>query len=419
MTTRPASRLSRQVGLFAALGAALTGWALSGAGASAAPSKMQMPMTPTGFCNEPSLACATAATPYFAPDGTLWLTWTAAGQVAVAHSSDLSHSFSPAVLVTRKPQTMDNGPDARPQILVDRHGGIVVGYSIFKDRNYNGEIFIATSRDGGRTFAPPHPVTRNTASQRFLTLALGSNDRVLALWLDKRNVVAATQAGRTFDGASVAFAWSNDGGAHFDPAAIVQDHSCECCRLALAMHGNDPVVLFRNIFAGSERDHAIVTFTGPSTPGPLHRVSLDHWVIDACPHHGPSLAISPDGTYHAVWFTQGSARKGSFYARSTDGGTTFSEPTTLGDPARHPTRPYVLAIGRKVWVAWKEFDGTRTTVNVMGSSDEGATWSSPRAIASTEDYSDHPLLVSDGRRAYLSWLTRNEGYHLMPLDSIA
>ena len=39
-----------------------------------------------------------------------------------------------------------------------------------------------------------------------------------------------------------------------------------------------------------------------------------------CPNHGPSLAISAEGTYHVTWFTDGLARKGLFYTRSTDSG---------------------------------------------------------------------------------------------------
>jgi hypothetical protein len=416
-----APRSYRRLGVLAGMAIALALWPLSSERSLSADQAgpHQMAMTPSGFCGEPTLACATAATPYFAPDGTLWLTWTAAGRVLVAHSADLGHGFSPAVDVTRTPVTVDSGPDARPLVLVDHQGRVIVGYSIFKDENYNGQVLIAESRDGGATFTRPHPITDNSASQRFLTLALGPDDRVLGVWIDKRDVVSATEAGTPFVGASIAFAWSRDAGAHFDPATIIQDHSCECCRLGLAMKGGNPAVLFRNVFPGSERDHAVITFDGPSTPGPLHRVSQDHWVIDACPHHGPSLAISPDGTYHAVWFTGGGVRRGSFYARSTDGGVTFSPARTLGNPVRHPTRPYVLALGRQVWAAWKEFDGARTTVAVMTSQDEGATWSSPREVAGTADYSDHPLLVSDGHHAYLSWLTRTEGYRLIRLEDVS
>jgi hypothetical protein len=69
-----------------------------------------------------------------------------------------------------------------------------------------------------------------------------------------------------------------------------------------------------------------------------------------------------------------------------------------------------------VWIVWKEFDGEHTTVNVMYSGDHGKTWSIPKALAQTIDASDHPLLVSNGRRVFLSWMTRDDGYRLLPVE---
>ena len=156
------------------------------------------------------------------------------------------------------------------------------------------------------------------------------------------------------------------------------------------------MLVFRNIFEGGVRDHAIMTFTDPATPGEVRRVSNDDWQISACPHHGPSLSISPAGTYHVAWYTNGKARKGLFYARSDDEGRTFSDPLPLGRSDRNPTRPYVLTGPHGTTMVWKEFDGEKTTVNAMISHDEGKSWSKPSAIATTTDTSDHPLLVSDG-----------------------
>ena len=51
-------------------------------------------------------------------------------------------------------------------------------------------------------------------------------------------------------------------------------------------------------------------------------------------------------------------------------------------------------------MVWKEFDGEKTTVNLMTSHDDGMTWSKPTAVANTTDTSDHPLLVSDGRGSF-------------------
>jgi hypothetical protein len=51
----------------------------------------------------------------------------------------------------------------------------------------------------------------------------------------------------------------------------------------------------------------------------------------------------------------------------------------------------------------------------MISHDEGKSWSKPVTIASTTDTSDHPLLVSDGQATYLSWMTKADGYRLLPI----
>jgi hypothetical protein len=88
----------------------------------------------------------------------------------------------------------------------------------------------------------------------------------------------------------------------------------------------------------------------------------------------------------------------------------------LGRPDRSPTRPFVLAGPVGTVMIWKEFDGEKTSVQMMISRDDGETWSSPRTISSTTDTSDHPLLVSNGRQIYLSWMTKADGYHLTEIE---
>lgn len=366
-------------------------------------------------CGEPALRCASKVTPAFAPDGTLWLAWMAGGRVSVASSRDAGQSFSAPVAVAGQGLDLDWGPDARPKIVVDREGRISVAFSIFRDKAFNGQVLVTRSSDGGRSFAAPRPITANNESQRFEALALDADGTVFAAWLDKRNRVPAKQAGQKYDGAGLFFASSKDG-VTYSEARLAQDNTCECCRLGLAFAApGRPVVVFRNIFDGGVRDHAVVTFSDPATPGEPHRVSRDDWQIAACPHHGPSLSISAAGTYHVTWYTGGKVRKGLFYARSEDGGRTFSEPLALGQPDRSPSRPYVFAGGGRTLVVWKEFDGDRTTVALMTSRDDGKSWSTPKVISSTTDTSDHPLLVSDGRTVFLSWMTKADGYRFQAI----
>jgi hypothetical protein len=370
-------------------------------------------------CTEPVLRCASYATPAFDRQGRLWLVWAGQGRVSVARSDDGGRTFVAAAAVTRAPLELDTGPDARPQLVVDPRGRIVVGFSIFRDAKFSGQVLVSRSVDDGATFSAPAPITDDPVSQRFLALQVDPDGAIFAAWVDKRRAAAARAAGRPFNGASLAYAWSTDGGATFSPARIAHDQMCECCRLSVAASAaGRPVVLFRNIFpraaGGGERDHAIVTFDGPSAPGAIRRVSVDRWAIDGCPHHGPSLAIDAAGGHHVAWFTGGEARQGAFYARSVDGGRTFSEPLMLTNGG-HAQRPFVAAAGDRVWLAWKEFDAGRTTVVVRSSADRGSTWTPPRVVASAAGFSDHPLLLASGDRMFLSWLTRENGYQLIPI----
>ncbi|HEV7601515.1 MAG TPA: sialidase family protein [Bradyrhizobium sp.] len=368
-------------------------------------------------CEETVLRCASKVTPAFGPDGTLWLAWMAGGQISVASSKDAGRSFSTPVSVTKERLNLDWGPDARPKIVVDRNGGIALAFSIFRDKAFNGQVLTTRSADRGQSFAPLRPITSSNESQRFEALGLDADGSVFAAWLDKRNRVPAQQNGQKYDGAGLYFASSKDGGAPYSGARLVADNTCECCRLGLAFaQPGHPVVVFRNIFEGGVRDHAIVTFSDPATPGEIRRVSKDDWQIAACPHHGPSLSISAAGTYHVTWYTGGKVRKGLFYARSRDGGKTFSNPIPIGQQDRNPSRPYVIAGPGEAAMVWKEFDGAKTTVNLMTSHDDGENWSKPKVISATSEASDHPLLVADGRRTFLSWMTKADGYRFQPIE---
>jgi hypothetical protein len=89
----------------------------------------------------------------------------------------------------------------------------------------------------------------------------------------------------------------------------------------------------------------------------------------------------------------------------------------VGSPDDQAGRPNLLAVGDTIYLAWKQFDGDQSVVRLMVSQDRGNHFGSPQIIASTKDASDHPLLIADGTKSYLSWLTANEGYRLIPLEA--
>jgi len=365
-------------------------------------------MAAANDCADTALACSDKAQPFFDREGTLWLAWQGGGRVAVASSKD-GTAFSPPVFITPESVMADVGADSRPQIAIDAVGTISVVYSVMQKSGYNGRIYLSQSKDRGKTFSMPTAVTDDPASQRFPTLTVSGTGRVLATWIDKR---AARAAKENYDGAAIVYAWIGEQGAA--PMVVAQHNSCECCRIAVAYdQANNPVVMWRHIFPGMVRDHAIMEIP-PLGEAPLRRVSEDNWHIDACPHHGPALAVGIDGAFHAAWFTEGDARKGLFYATSSDKGAHFSAPEAIGDPARNAGRAQLLAAGKDLWLAWQEFDGT--IVSIHARKKTAAGWSAARVAATTDDASDLPVLVARGTQPFLSWLTAKEGYRLIALE---
>lgn len=367
-------------------------------------------------CADLKPECAVTATPAFGGDGRLWLTYSVAGKVYVASSRDAGAHFDPPVAVPAEPVEIDDNGEARPTIVASPDGTLVVAYAQRLDRSYNGKILISRSTDDGKSFSPPQALVES-ASQRFAALAATKNGRLYVAWLDKGNLDKAKAAGEHYVGSGVAMAWSDDHGATFSGKRILIDHSCECCRVAIALDFDErAVVAWRHVFGENFRDHMVAKLSpdGASLSG--GRVSEDAWAIDACPHHGPGLAVDAKGAWHVAWYTAGKKRKGLFYAHSEDGGRSFSEPEKIGDGDHVTSHPQIMVLNNAIYRVWKDFDGATTTILTQVSLDGGKSWSAPNAGASTADASDNPLLASDGKRVYLSWLTRKEGYRLIPLQ---
>ena len=370
---------------------------------------------PSNSCASTGLECANAATPFLDTDGSLFLAWTAGGMVSVAKSQDLGKSFTHTVVVAEHGKSLDAGGDARPQVVADKNGNVFLAYAFFKDSNWNAQVNMVRSVDGGKTFGQPQSIVSDASSQRFPSLAITPGGSLFLSWIDKRLVAAAKNNGEKRLGGSIAYAFSNDFGKNFQPEKIANENSCECCRIGAAADPKGGVaIIYRAIFPGGVRDHTVQRIS-ESNLDKIHRVSNDEWKTDACPHHGPSIAISQSGKIHTAWFTQGKARQGVFYASSNNDGLNFSSPMRLGGADDNISRPYLLAIGKSVWLVWKSFDGEKNSIYLRRSNDDGVTWSSPQVVVSAGGYSDHPLLVSQNDEVFLSWLTRNDGYQLIPL----
>jgi hypothetical protein len=354
----------------------------------------------------------------FDAKGRLWRTGVKDHHVQVDYSDDFGKSFSSPVQVNPQIEAVGAEGDSRPKIVIGKRGEVYVSWTMLLDKPYTGDVRFSRSLDGGKTFSLPLTINdnRDVIGHRFDAMALGADGKIYIAWLDKRDPAQAKKNNEIYAGSALYYAVSENNGASFAANVKLADHSCDCCRIALAASSEGaPVVFWRHDFDDNIRDHAVAVLDGKNE---IHRVSHDEWKIEACPHHGPALAIAGDNVYHFAWFDNAPKAHGLFYAQSLDKGQTFSAQMHFGDDAHQAGHPDVLSQGREVILVWKEFDGEVSVVRMIRSHDGGVSWSQPSSAALTHDASDHPQLTSHSGKFWLSWNAKQEGYRLIELKDM-
>lgn len=364
---------------------------------------------------KPFVLCAEVPTPSFDAKGNLWLTWTQGGHIYVTRADHDGQPLGEPVQVTDKAYPIDKNGENRPKSIIAPNGEVYVTFTAKGTKKYTGVVYFSRSDDGGGTFSIPVPITdeAESSSQRFDIMKVSPDGRLFIAWIDKRDAFAAKNAKAKYRGAAIYYVLSSDGGRTFSANFKAADNSCECCRVAMDIdpQGN-AVIVWRHVFEPNFRDHAVATLNGEGSHSTPVRLSVDQWALDGCPHHGPSISITETGVRHVVWYTAGKMRKGLFYTRSDDGGKTFTEPMGFGRRLQHAAHPYVLADGKRVFTAWKEFNGQESEFYISQSADGGRSWSMPLRVAGSAGGTDHPVLIQDGKWLYASWGSDLEGWRL-------
>jgi hypothetical protein len=340
--------------------------------------------------------------------GAIWAVHTDGNHVVVRRSADAGATWSAPVRVNAQPERIEADGDSRPKIATGPGGEVYVTWTKPLSRPYTGEIRFSRSLDGGKTFSEPVAVhaDRQEITHRFDSVATSKDGRVFVAWLDKRDGVAAraAKAKPEYRGAAIYFAVSDDRGASFRGDFKVADHSCECCRISLLpQQDGSMLAMWRHVFEPNERDHAVAQLNPDGSVTRFRRATFDRWRIDACPHHGPSLARDADGQLHAVWFNQGPQNAGVSYGRLRDGGVE-GQRRIGGEAAEHAD---LAIIGRRVALVWKEFDGEQSVLRAMRSDDAGRNWTEHRLGATGGASAQPRVLVRDGRFIAF-WHTRQE-----------
>jgi hypothetical protein len=113
-------------------------------------------------------------------------------------------------------------------------------------------------------------------------------------------------------------------------------------------------------------------------------------------HNGSfDLVAAPGGVLYAAWTEYDGPL---WFSRSTDGGASFSAPQQIaGGDKTKPARAPSLAVGpdRNIYLAWTTGEDKSADIRIARSTDGGTRFSVPQVIAPSKGYSDAPKLAFD------------------------
>lgn len=373
-------------------------------------------LQPAHAAMSPGAALGTTAV--FDERGRLWIVRTEAedknAHVLVQRSDDQGATWLPPMRVTSKAEPVSADGENRPKLAFGSRGELYVSWTSPSEK-FTGDIRFTRSLDGGKTWSDTAVVHRDRQliTHRFESMLVDRTGRIWMTWIDKRDLSIAKAANQEYSGAAIYYAYSDDRGSSWRGDFKLADHTCECCRIALTLDAKGrAVAMWRHVFPPNERDHAFAVLEPDGKDVTVERVTFDRWKIDACPHHGPSLAISDDGTRHAVWFNQVNGEGRAYYGRLTNAAPAGAQVLPVG--ASHAD---VAVDGNEVAIVWKRFDGTSTLVESWLSKDGGKHFT-PGPSLKTDSDSDQPRVVSKEGSMLLVW-RRAEGIAVADLTKSA
>lgn len=370
-----------------------------------------------------SSTTANGATPMFtvASDGARVLSWVAESDDGpeargVLHVRvDPADGAAPVRSVLRDPLGgIEPHGEAPPQVATGPDGSIHVLYTVGKDvgaRFPVSALRYARSVDGGQRWSDPISVNEGPAfgSHNFHALLAGPDGAVYASWLS---------SSANDDSTGVWLRASRDGGGTWEPShAIYTGPTCPCCRTALALAPDGTLfAAWRKIFDGNVRDIVVMTsadggasWTAPAKPRD------DGWSFPGCPHAGPSLKLGADGVAHVAWWTGKPGEAGVHYARSADGGGTWTaQPIDVGERSAPAHVQVAVSAGGAVVVAWDDGKSATPGVLVRESRDGGIAFGPAIRLTPPGVAASFPVLAVRQDTLTVAWTqTADSAYRAM------
>jgi len=342
-------------------------------------------------------------------DGRVYLSW-------VEAAGDKGHALRFSVLDGNKwsaPRTIAEGGNwfvnwADFPSLIALGDGTLAAHWLVKagPGTYAYNVNVALSRDGGRTWSKPMAPHRDgtLTEHGFVSMIPIGGRRVGAVWLDGRKMASeASQGahGHAEGEMTLRFATIGRDGTLADET-LLDGRVCECCQTSAAVTAEGAIVVYRDRSDKEVRDIGVVRFEKGKWTEP-RVLNVDGWEIHGCPVNGPSVAA--DGRrVAAAWFTAAKEKPRVNVIFSSDAGATFG-PAIQVDDGSPMGRVQVLMLGDgSALVVWMERAASGAEIRARriwpdGSRDKSITV----AESSSARASGFPRMARAGDSVIFAW----------------
>jgi len=265
-----------------------------------------------------------------------------------------------------------------PTLAVGSTGGVYAGWPDGRILAGDFRIFFAASSDGGATWTTPNLRVGDDvpgSTQGSPSIAVNSTGAVFLAWMDWRN-----------GNADIYFAGSADGGATWttpnkkvntDAGIAAQSYP------RLAVDGASKVY----VVWVDERNGDSDVFVGVSSDGGMTWTDREITVESGVdPQYDPAISIDEAGDAYVVWEDTRNANSDVYFAKSSDGGLSWSNPNVqLTTEAAAQYFPTIAAGSAGVaYAAWRDNRNGNYDIYLEKTADGGASWSTPPVRVNTD-----------------------------------
>jgi len=387
----------------------------------AAPVKeMSAKSTQTVQCTETDIVCAKTVSSVFAPNGDLWRLWAENASLYFQISTDNGLTFSTSNRIAIEEEKISARNENRPKIAFDKYQGVYVSWASPKEKKYSADIRFSYSSDYGKTFTKPITVNDDNllTGHSFNEMLVTDEGDISIVWLDSRLAYQRRKEGKKTNGSALYFGKANyrKNELRFSNKQLA-NNTCVCCRIAIDFNNQGELaILWRHIYGDNIREFALLTLAqDDNVQQAPYQISYDHWKINGCPHQGGAISINDYNRYHLVWFNQGDAGKGIFYASSNDQGKSLTKPISVGVQSAQAAHPHLNTNGNNIDIVWTQFNGVEHELWHQRSKNNGESFSEVVLLTTATDGADRPFIIKKGSTSYVSWHRPKQGHWVQAL----